>query len=42
MTVFMIKISELVMFINKNGENVLKKPVKSCLFADTKIVENTT
>jgi hypothetical protein len=26
------------MFINKNGENMLKKPVKYYLFADTKIV----
>ena len=38
----MIKIDELVMVINKNEENRLEKPVKWRLFADAKIVENTT
>jgi hypothetical protein len=38
----MIKIDELVMLINKNGNNRLKNPFKLCLFANAKIVENTT
>ena len=38
----MIKIEELVMVINKNDENRLKNPLKSNLFANAKIVENTT
>ena len=38
----MIKIDELVTFINKNDKYKLKNPLKRCLFTDAKIVENTT
>ena len=38
----MIKIDELVKVINKNEENKQKKPFKHWLFANAKIVENTT